>query len=76
MNRFHIFLLAGISLATTTLLPAVEIISGASAADTRPLWREANVSPRNQGFHWNQNGETQYLIGKSLGEGMKSLLGK
>ena len=45
------------------------------SADTRDFWREANVSPKeNQGFHWNQNGETLYLIGEAMGEGMKTLL--
>ncbi|MFT7302447.1 MAG: hypothetical protein ACI8UZ_001284 [Akkermansiaceae bacterium] len=44
------------------------------AADTRDFWRESSVSPRDQGFHWNQNGETLYLIGEAMGEGMKTLL--
>ena len=63
-----------LAVANPVLYP--EFNGNVSAADTRPFWREANVSPQNQGFHWNQNGETQYLIGKSLGEGMKTLLGK
>ncbi|MGI9240504.1 MAG: sialate O-acetylesterase, partial [Verrucomicrobiales bacterium] len=46
------------------------------AADTRDFWRESNVSPMDQGYHWNQNGETQYLIGEAIGEGMRALLGK
>jgi len=46
------------------------------AADTRNFWRDSTVSPVNQGFHWNQNGETLYLIGEAMGNGMKSLLGE
>jgi alpha-galactosidase len=42
--------------------------------DTRNFWRDAAVSPVNQGFHWNQNGETYFLIGKSMGDGMVGLL--
>ena len=71
-NRF--ILLEG-QLAVADLLLYPEFDGNVSAADTRPFWREANVSPQNQGFHWNQNGETQYLIGKAIGDGMKSLLG-
>ena len=52
-----------------------EFDGNVSSADTRDFWREANVSPKeNQGFHWNQNGETLYLIGEAMGEGMKTLL--
>ncbi|MFK7788848.1 MAG: SGNH/GDSL hydrolase family protein, partial [Phycisphaeraceae bacterium] len=46
----------------------------ASTIDTRPFWREADVSPADQGFHWNQNGETMYLIGEGMGEAMVTLV--
>ena len=52
-----------------------EFAGNVSSADTRDFWRESNVSPRNQGFHWNQNGETYYLIGEAMGRGMIELLG-
>ena len=42
--------------------------------DTRPFWRDASVSPSNFGYHWNHNGETHYLIGKGMGQGMISIL--
>ena len=42
--------------------------------DTRDFWRDAEVSPTSQGFHWNQNGETYFLIGKSMGDLMVDLL--
>jgi len=42
--------------------------------ETRGFWREADVSPRNQGFHYNQNAETYMLVGESLGKGMLELL--
>lgn len=42
--------------------------------ETRGFWREPNVSPRNQGFHYNQNAETYMLVGEALGKGMLKLL--
>ena len=44
--------------------------------ETRGFWREADVSPRNQGFHYNQNAETYMLVGEALGRGMVELLEK
>jgi alpha-galactosidase len=41
--------------------------------ETRDFWREADVSPRNQGFHYNQNAETYMLVGEALGRGMVEL---
>jgi hypothetical protein len=42
---------------------------------TRNFWRPAEQSPSNQGYHWNSNAETYYLIGEAMGEAMKGLLG-
>jgi alpha-galactosidase len=44
------------------------------AVDTRPFWREADVSPVNQGYHYNHNAETYYEVGDSLGRAMAALL--
>ncbi len=43
-------------------------------ADTRPFWRDVSVSPRNDVSHWNQNGESFFLIGESMGRGMVEML--
>lgn len=43
--------------------------------ETRDFWREPDVSPRNQGFHYNGNAETYLLVGEALGRGMVELLG-
>ncbi len=43
-------------------------------ADTRPFWREVSVSPRDDGSHWNHNGESFFLIGYSMGRGMVQML--
>jgi hypothetical protein len=61
-----------LAVANPALYPEFE--GNVSAADTRDFWRDSSVSPRDQGFHWNQNGETLYLIGEAMGEGMKTLL--
>lgn len=42
--------------------------------ETRGFWREVEKSPRNQGFHYNQNAETYMLVGETLGKGMVKLL--
>jgi Carbohydrate esterase, sialic acid-specific acetylesterase/Invasin, domain 3 len=44
------------------------------SSDTRPFWRDAAVSPANQGYHWNWNAESYFLIGKTLGDDMVDLL--
>ncbi|MBM4087881.1 MAG: sialate O-acetylesterase [Planctomycetes bacterium] len=41
---------------------------------TRAFWRPADQSPSAQGYHWNSNAETYYLIGEAMGEAMKRLL--
>jgi alpha-galactosidase len=42
--------------------------------ETKTFWRSTEQSPNNQGYHWNSNAETYYLIGEAMGEAMKSLL--
>ena len=42
--------------------------------ETRDFWREPELSPRNQGVHYNQNAETYMLVGEALGKGMLELL--
>jgi len=43
---------------------------------TRAFWRPKEASPSAQGYHWNSNAETYYLIGHAMGEAMKRLLAK
>ena len=40
---------------------------------TRNFWRPEDKSPSKQGYHWNSNAETYYLIGEAMGEAMKRL---
>ncbi len=41
---------------------------------TRKFWRPADQSPSNQGYHWNSNAETYYLIGEAMGRAMLHLM--
>lgn len=40
---------------------------------TRDFWRPKEASPTSQGYHWNGNAETYYLIGEAMGVAMKKL---
>ena len=40
---------------------------------TEDFFRPAEESPSNQGYHWNGNAETYYLIGEAMGEAMMKL---
>lgn len=40
---------------------------------TKAFWRDQEVSPTGQGYHWNTNAETYYLIGEAMGTAMKAL---
>jgi hypothetical protein len=51
-----------------------EFAGNVATADARPHWRDASVSPSKFGYHWNHNGESQYLNGKAMGENLLKLL--
>lgn len=50
-----------------------EFKGNVKTVETRDFWKEANVSPRNQDFHYNQNAETYMLVGEAMGKGMLEL---
>lgn len=50
-----------------------EFQGNVKAVDTRDLWREADVSPVNQGHHYNHNAQTYYETGERLGRAMAHL---
>ena len=41
--------------------------------DIREYWKEPDVSPRNQDFHYNGNAETYMMVGDALGRAMVKL---
>jgi alpha-galactosidase len=51
-----------------------EFAGNVKAVDSRDLWREANVSPKDQGHHYNRNAETYMEVGLRLGWAMANLL--
>jgi len=51
-----------------------EFAGNVKAVDSRDLWREANVSPKDQGHHYNRNAETYMEVGLRLGWVMADLL--
>ena len=42
---------------------------------TKGFYRPPEVSPSRQGYHWNSNAETYFLIGDAMGKAMIQLLG-
>jgi alpha-galactosidase len=50
-----------------------EFRDNVAGVETRGFWRSREESPSGQGFHWNRNWETLYLIGESMGEAMVDL---
>ena len=51
-----------------------EFAGNVKAVDQRDLWRDAAVSPKNQGYHYNRNAETYMETGLRLGWAMAELL--
>ena len=43
---------------------------------TKAFWRDKDVSPTGQAYHWNTNAETYYRIGEAMGHAMKKLCEK
>jgi len=50
-----------------------EFQGNVKTVDIRDFWRDASISPRNQGYHYNQNAETYMLVGEALGRAMVEL---
>ena len=51
-----------------------EFKGNVKAVDVRPFWREADVSPVNQGYHYNHNAETYMEVGEAMGRAMAELV--
>lgn len=50
-----------------------EFIGNVAFVGTKDFWRPAEESPSNQGYHWNSNAETYYLIGTAMGAALLEL---
>jgi alpha-galactosidase len=63
-------------IAVTSELLYPEFDGNVKAVNAVPYWRLASNSPvpgGNQGFHWNQSGESYYLFGEAMGEMMATM---
>lgn len=50
-----------------------ELGSKVVSVDTRPFYRPADVSPRDQSFHYHGNAETYLLVGEAMGRAVLGL---
>ena len=53
-----------------------EFAGNVKCVESRDFWREVDVSPKNQGYHYNRNAETYMEVGNALGWAMAELLKK
>ena len=63
---------AQLALANAEKYP--EFAGTVAGVETRDFQRSEEESPTKQGYHWMQNWETYYLIGKSMGDAMVDLV--
>ncbi len=52
-----------------------ELAGTVKTIDTRPFWRPAGASPKNQDYHYNHNAETYMLVGDALGRATVEMKG-
>jgi alpha-galactosidase len=52
-----------------------ELAGTVKTIDTRPFWRDASISPKDQDYHYNHNAETYMLVGDALGRAMAEMKG-
>jgi len=53
-----------------------EFKDNVACVETRDFFRPPEVSPSRQGYHWNSNAETYFLIGDAMARAMKKLCTK
>lgn len=59
--------------AQTAVAKYKEFKGNVAFVGTKDFWRPKELSPSGQGYHWNTNAETYYLIGQGMGEAMLRL---
>jgi alpha-galactosidase len=50
-----------------------EFKGNVKTVETRDFWRDAAISPKQEGFHYNLNAETYMLVGEAMGKAMVEL---
>ena len=51
-----------------------QFMGNVKTVETRGFWKSAEESPKNQDFHYHQNGEVYLNVGQAFGKGMIELL--
>ena len=51
-----------------------EFVGTVASVETRDFFRPPENSPSRQGYHWNSNPETYFLIGDAMAKAMLKLL--
>lgn len=64
----------GIIHAQLNVAKRSEFENSVITVETRPFFRPAEISPSRQGYHWNHNAETHFLIGDHMGKAMVKLI--
>ena len=64
----------GIIAAQLNVAKREEFSDSVFTVETRPFFRSPEVSPSRQGYHWNHNAETHFLIGDHMGRGILKLI--
>ncbi|MEO0509193.1 MAG: sialate O-acetylesterase [Verrucomicrobiota bacterium] len=72
-GRRHKVLLSQLAMSDSTRYP--DFADNVAAIDTRPFYRQG-IPALGQGYHWHWNGETQYLMGESMGKAILELIAK
>ncbi len=62
--------------AQAAVVQYTEFQGNVAFVGTRDFYRPPEDSPFSQGYHWNSNAETYYLIGEAMGTAMKQLCEK
>ncbi|MDH4238220.1 MAG: sialate O-acetylesterase [Phycisphaerae bacterium] len=73
-KRVEKLMIAQLALADPEKYP--EFKGNVGGVETRDFQRPTEESPSRQGYHWNRNWETLYLIGKGMGDRMVDLLSR
>ena len=64
----------GIMKAQLAVADRPEFKDSVFTVETRSFFRGPEVSPSKQGYHWNHNAETHFLMGDAMGRAMAMLL--
>ena len=56
--------------AQVNVIEYPEFQGNVAFVESKAFWRDKDLSPSGQAYHWNTNAETCYLIGEAMGNAM------